>query len=57
MEQKYIDIEELSELLHISTSTINRWVKKRAVPTYKLGSRRLFNKEEILKWMSEKKEF
>jgi excisionase family DNA binding protein len=56
MEQKYIDIEELSELLHISTSTINRWVKKGTVPTYKVGSRRLFDKKEILEWMKEKKE-
>ncbi len=56
MKQEYIDIEELSKLIHLSITTINRLVKMNKVPTYKIGKRRLFHKEEILVWMKEKKE-
>ncbi len=56
MMQEYIDIEELSKLIHLSITTINRLVKMNKVPTYKIGKRRLYNKAEILVWMKEKKE-
>ncbi len=56
MEKMYIDIEELSNLINISITTINRWIKKGKIPTYKVGKSRLFDKKEILEWMKEKKE-
>lgn len=56
MTQEYINIEELSELIHLSITTINRLVKINKIPTYKIGKRRLFNREEIKVWMKEKKE-
>ncbi len=54
--ENYIDIKELSNLIHISISTINKMIKNKEIDSYKLSNRRLFNKEEILVWMQKKKE-
>lgn len=50
-EQQFISISELSKLIHISVSTINRLVSEGKIPSYKVEKRRLFKKAEILEWM------
>lgn len=39
---------EVSKLLKISLPTLTEWVKNGRVPAYRIGSRVLFNKEEVL---------
>ncbi|MGE0562766.1 MAG: excisionase family DNA-binding protein [Flavobacteriales bacterium] len=39
---------EVSKLLKISLPTITEWVKNGKIPAYRIGSRVLFNKEEVL---------
>jgi len=56
MEQKFIDLKELSEMIHIAVPTLNKWVADGKIPSYKVGKRRLFNKEEVLKWMETHRE-
>ena len=58
-ERPFLTIKEVSKLLGISVSTINRLIKKGEFPTKKhLSPRRLvFMKCEIKKWIDEKQNF
>ena len=56
MERKFIDLKELAEMIHISIPTLNKWVADGKIPSYKVGKRRLFKKEEILEWMESHKD-
>lgn len=56
MERKFIDLKELAEMIHISIPTLNKWVADGKIPSYKVGKRRLFRKEEILEWMENHKD-
>ncbi len=55
-EQQFVDIRELSRLIHISVSTLNRLITDGKIPSYKVGKKRLFKKTEMLEWMESKKE-
>jgi excisionase family DNA binding protein len=50
-EEKYLNIKETSRFLKISISTLNRLIKQRGIPSYKIGDRRLFDREELVDWM------
>ena len=51
MEKRFLSVKEVSEFLGISRITINRWVKAGEIPSYKLGKRRVFDKEEVIAWV------
>ncbi len=50
-DEKYLNIKETSRFLKISTSTLNRLIKQNGIPSYKIGDRRLFDKDELIEWM------
>jgi excisionase family DNA binding protein len=50
-EEKYLNIKETSKFLKISMSTLNRLIKQDRIPSYKIGDRRLFDKDELIEWM------
>jgi excisionase family DNA binding protein len=54
-EEKYLDIKETSRFLKISMSTLNRLIKQNKIPSYKIGDRRLFDKDELIEWMRTQK--
>lgn len=56
MEKKFVDIKELSEIIHLGVATINKLIRKAKIPSYKIGKRRLFKLEEIMQWMETYKE-
>ncbi len=51
MEKKFITIENAMELLSLSRPTINRFIYRGEIPNYKVGKRRLFDREELIKWI------
>ncbi len=56
MEKKYISIKEVSKLINLGVGAIYNLIKAGKMPSYKVGGKRLFDKEEILEWMKEHRE-
>ena len=50
-----MDINELSEHLSISVSTLYKWVSMKQIPYAKVGRRVVFDQEDIKKWFNEHK--
>jgi len=50
-EEKYLTLEQTSKFLKISISTLNRLIRQNRVPSYKVGRRRLFDKDELVEWV------
>jgi len=50
-EEKYLTLQETSKFLKISVSTLNRLIRQNGIPSYKVGHRRLFDKDELVKWV------
>ena len=49
---RILGIEEVSKLIHKSTSTVYKMVAQNRIPCYKQGKTITFNEGEILDWMS-----
>jgi len=49
--EKYLTIRETSNFLKVSTSTLNRLIKHNNIPSYKVGDRRLFDRDELIEWV------
>ena len=56
MEKKFYSTKELTELLMVSPLWIKRRIKTGEIPSYKIGGKRLFKKEEIDQWIDSQKE-
>jgi len=55
-DKAFIDIKELSEIINLAVATINIHIKKGDLPSYKIGGRRLYDKDEVILWMKTHKE-
>lgn len=51
-QEKFISVQELAVLLNLSTRTIYQKLWKRELPSYKIGGRVLFDKDEIDLWIT-----
>jgi excisionase family DNA binding protein len=51
MEKKFITITDAMELLSLSRPTINRFIYRDEIPNYKVGKRRLFDRDELIEWV------
>ena len=51
-----LTIEELSDYLKISKSTLYKLVRERKVPSQKIGRHLRFRKETIDKWLDEERD-
>lgn len=56
MEKKFISIKEASQLLSISVTKINMLIKEDKIPSYKVNGKRLFDKDELIKWVKSHRE-
>ena len=50
MEQKILTLKEVSEYLRVHPSTIYRLLRKKQIPSFKLGADWRFNREHIDEW-------
>ena len=51
MSQEFITLKQVSELLQASERWIRRLVKENKIPSYKVGGKRLFDKQEVIDWI------
>ena len=51
MENTYIKIQEASELLRTSKSTLYKLTMNSKIPHYKFGNKLLFKKEELIQFV------
>jgi excisionase family DNA binding protein len=49
-------VSDLSEYLHVHTSTIYRMLKQHEIPAFRIGSDWRFNIETVDRWCSEQSE-
>ena len=56
MEKRYLSMNDASEYLSLSRITLHRLVQSGNMPSYKVGKKRLFDKQELDKWMQSKKD-
>jgi len=50
-EKKFLDVQNLVEYIHLSKSCIYKMVSSKSIPHIKLGSRTLFEINEIDNWV------
>ena len=50
---QYITKKEISQLFHVSLSTVNNWDKAKVIKRYQIGGRVLFKIDEVEKKLSE----
>jgi len=50
MEKKFLSMAEVTEFLGISRQSIYRLLSQ-GMPCYKLGGRRIFDREELIDWV------
>jgi excisionase family DNA binding protein len=50
-EQRFLDVQNLSDYLHLSKSCIYKMVSNKSIPHIKLGTRTLFEKNQIDNWV------
>ncbi len=55
MNKRLININELSEYIDLSISTIYSWVSQRRIPFLKVGRLTKFDLESINEWIEEKR--
>ena len=52
---KLYDMDQTSELLKVSKSTLARWKKERMIPYIKIGRKTLFDYEDLIKLIKKNK--
>ena len=52
---KYLSPSELAEYLNISLHTVYLWTSTKQIPFFKLSRLTRFSKDEIDRWMKDKK--
>lgn len=50
-----LKLKDVAELLNVSETTVRRWVKANIIPAYQLNREYKFSREEIEKWMLDRK--
>lgn len=56
MENNFLNKEEVAKMLTVTTRTIDNWIEKRNFPCIKITDRkRLFCREEVLRWIENRK--
>jgi excisionase family DNA binding protein len=53
---RLMTVRDLSEYLHVHTSTIYRMLKQHEIPAFRIGSDWRFNVESVDRWCSEQSE-
>lgn len=50
-EKKFLDVQGLTDYIHMSESYVYKMVSKNSIPHIKLGTRTLFERNQIDKWV------
>jgi excisionase family DNA binding protein len=52
---EFITTDEASQLLRIKRQTLYKWICERKIPSYHIGGRTLFCKQELTHWLESKR--
>jgi excisionase family DNA binding protein len=55
MKDKYLSVQEASEILTLAKSTLYQYIHNRYIPYTKVGGRIVFEEKIIRKWMNRKR--
>lgn len=55
MNQKLLNVNDVSNLLNVSKSSIYNYVKEQSMPSIKLNGRLLFSQKDINSWIDSNK--
>lgn len=55
IESKFYTIKEVAQLFHVSEMWVRRRMNAGEIPSFKLGRRRFFKREEIDQWIDSQK--
>jgi excisionase family DNA binding protein len=55
MQNNYLTLNEVSEMLHLSKSSVYCYVGSRKIPHIKLGGRLLFPENDLTRWLDSMK--
>jgi len=50
-EKKFLDVQGLTDYIHMSESYVYKMVSKKSIPHIKLGTRTLFERNQIDNWV------
>jgi excisionase family DNA binding protein len=50
-EKRFLNVEELTNYIHMSESYVYKMVSKQSIPHIKLGTRTLFERNQIDNWV------
>jgi excisionase family DNA binding protein len=50
-EKRFLDVKELTDYIHMSESYVYKMVSKQSIPHIKLGTRTLFERNQIDSWV------
>jgi excisionase family DNA binding protein len=50
-EKRFLNVQELTEYIHMSESYVYKMVSKNSIPHIKLGTRTLFERNQIDNWV------
>lgn len=50
-EPQWLSVHEISDYLHIKEASIQRWLREKHIPAYKIGRYWRFDKHEINTWI------
>jgi len=56
LDNQLLNIQQVSELIHLQVPTIYSYVQKREIPFSKKGKRLYFSKDEIIDWVKKGKQ-
>lgn len=56
MEKRFLSSADATIFLGVSRPLIEKLVGLKAIPSYKIGKRRLFDKEELIEWVKSHKD-
>ena len=54
--EKFLTIQEASELIRFKVPTIKRLVAMGKIPSYKVSGKRLFDRDELIEWVKSQKD-
>ena len=55
-EKRFLSPTDAAIFLSLSKPSLDRLVSRKEIPSYKIGGRRLFDKEELVEWVKSHKE-
>jgi len=56
MEKKFLTIREAAELISFSVPAIKKMIAAGKIPCYKVGGKRLFDRDELIEWVKSKRD-